>query len=117
MFAIVLLSSRSPSMRRALTLLGCVTRHVLRAACENETQANKRDFAYFSLLLLGRRSLLRSLQGVLRCGAGKSSTLPRWGLGLGDEHIAIAWAGNRAFDHEQIVFEGNSSTADVADSY
>src|SRR5437879_3127630 len=68
----------------------------------------------FSLLLL-RCSLLRSLQCILRCGAGKSTTLSRWGLGLRDEHETIAWTGDRTFDHEQIVFEVDPSNAEVAD--
>src|SRR5277367_2941170 len=113
MFAIVLLSSCPPSMRRALTLLGCVFRFVLRAAFDTRYKNNAKDFALFSLLLL-RCSLLRSLQRVLGCGTSEATTLARRSLGLGDEHETITRTGNGSFDQQEVVVEIDAANAQVA---
>src|SRR5260370_24307971 len=75
---------------------------------------SKKLFIYFSLLLLRRCCLLRSLQCILRCRAGKSTTLTWRSLGLGDENEAIARTWNCAFDHDEVVLEIDAADAKVA---
>src|ERR1700727_3952921 len=68
-----------------------------------------------SLLLLGRCSLLRSLECISCLNAGKPTTLARRSLGLGDEHETVARTGDCAFNHEEIVFKIDAANAKVAD--
>src|SRR5215469_695014 len=68
-------------------------------------------------LLSLRLGLFRSLQRVDRRRAGKSTALARRILGYRNHHVPIASTRNRAFDHQQVLFEIDPANPQIAHRY